>query len=237
MILLVAVAAAAITVPLLGGSLFRLATLRITWPATIAVALGLQVLIVSLLPRTLMGAPAEVLHVVSYGLALAFLWRNRRIPWLWLVGIGGLANLVAIGANNGVMPASRTAFGAAGRSAGAGFHNSAATPHEHLPFLGDIFSIPHGWPLANVFSPGDVILVIGVIALLHEVGDSRLARLRRHRRPRHHGRSAVTRRNAARHARIRSQVFDSGNDGYRRAKVMGIPRTGPTFGRFGRCRQ
>ncbi len=41
--------------------------------------------------------------------------QNRHIPWLWLLGLGGLSNLAAIGANGGVMPASAVALGAAGR--------------------------------------------------------------------------------------------------------------------------
>lgn len=228
MILLVALAVAALTVPLLGGSLARLATLRIAWPATVAVALGLQVLIVSLLPRTLVGTPAEVLHVVSYGLALVFLWRNRRIPWLWLVGLGGLANLIAIGANNGVMPASRTALAAAGQAATAGFTNSAARPDEHLHFLGDIFSIPHGLPLANVFSPGDVILVIGAIALLHEVGNSRLGRLARRRQPGGRKRSAGG-------ADLPNSTSSSAAERCC-SEIRGILRRGPMFGRLERSR-
>ena len=32
---------------------------------------------------------------------------------------------------------------------------------SHLAFLGDIMAVPEGWPLANVFSIGDVVLVIG----------------------------------------------------------------------------
>jgi len=37
----------------------------------------------------------------------------------------------------------------------------------HLPWLGDTFAIPSGVPLANVFSVGDIVLVLGVLVLLH----------------------------------------------------------------------
>jgi hypothetical protein len=45
-----------------------------------------------------------------------------------------------------------------------------------MAFLGDIFSTPRTWPLANVFSAGDVLLAVGAFLLLHSVCESRLAR-------------------------------------------------------------
>jgi len=107
---------------------------------------------------------------------VVFIVANRHIPWLWLVGTGGLANLVAIGANGGVMPASSVALAAAGFLLRPGqFQNSTHVAGAHLQFLGDDFSIPRSWPLANVFSVGDVVLVVGVALLLHAVCKSRLA--------------------------------------------------------------
>lgn len=65
------------------------------------------------------------------------------------------------------MPASRTALIAAGKPvAHAGFVNSAPVAHARLAFLGDIFSIPRSLPLANVFSVGDVLLLVGAAAML-----------------------------------------------------------------------
>lgn len=173
MILLLAVAIGAISIPMLGGSLSRLQSLRIRWPGAIAGALGLQILIISVLPTSLPTAAARGLHLVSYALAIAFLWVNRRVPWLWLIAAGGISNVVAIGANGGVMPASKTALAAAGRLPRSGFVNSSYHPGEHLRFLGDVFDVPHGLPLANVFSVGDATIVIGTILLLHTVCGSR----------------------------------------------------------------
>jgi hypothetical protein len=36
-----------------------------------------------------------------------------------------------------------------------------------LPWLGDVFAIPKGWPLANVFSIGDVAMVIAIAYFAH----------------------------------------------------------------------
>jgi MFS family permease len=57
---------------------------------------------------------------------------------------------------------------------GEGFANSAPVAEPRLAFLGDIFAVPAGWPLSNVFSSGDVLIVLGALVLLHRVCESRL---------------------------------------------------------------
>ena len=53
--------------------------------------------------------------------------------------------------------------------------NSGVQDPPRLLFLGDIWSIPNGWPLANVFSIGDVIIAIGVFVWTLASGASGLA--------------------------------------------------------------
>jgi hypothetical protein len=36
-----------------------------------------------------------------------------------------------------------------------------------LAWLGDVFAVPRGWPFANVFSAGDVIVVIAIAYFAH----------------------------------------------------------------------
>jgi len=176
-ILVFTVAVAALSVPLFGGSLGKLATLGIKAGWTIALALVLQVVIISVIPKEMVGWPGQTSELASYTLATLFLVKNRRVPWLWLVGLGGLCNLVAIGANAGVMPASPVALRAAGRVRHPGqFMNSTALSHPHLAWLGDNFSVPRTLPLANVFSVGDVGLAVGALLLLHSVCGSAPAR-------------------------------------------------------------
>ena len=177
MILVFAVAVAALSVPLFGGSLGRLATARIKGGWTIALAVVLQVVIISVIPKQMLGWRGQTVELASYVLAVAFLVINRRVPWLWLVGLGGLCNLVAIGANAGVMPASPVALRAAGRVRHPGqFMNSTVLSHPHLAWLGDNFSVPSSLPLANVFSVGDVLLAVGALLLLHSLCASAPAR-------------------------------------------------------------
>ena len=48
-----------------------------------------------------------------------------------------------------------------------------------LSFLGDVFAVPASFPVHNVFSVGDVCIVIGAFVLLHTVCGSALVRSRR----------------------------------------------------------
>ena len=173
MLVLVGLLVAALSVPLAGGRLSALADLRFRHTWLLAAGLGLQILVISVVPD---GDPAlhQAVHIVSYAFGGAFVVLNRQIPLLWLVGAGGALNLAAIVANAGIMPAQPSALRTAGLRFDDGFANSAPVAHPRLSFLGDIFAVPASWPLHNVFSGGDVLIVIGAVVLLHRVGDSRL---------------------------------------------------------------
>jgi hypothetical protein len=168
------------TAPLAGGSMSRLAEVQVRGLLLMPLALGVQILIFSVVPHW----PEPVLvagHVLSYLAAGAFVWLNRRVPGMLLAALGGAANFAAITTNGGVMPARPEALATAGLSDSAGaFENSAAATDAPLWFLGDVFAIPASWPLANVFSVGDVLLLLGVIWFVHRTSGSRLvpARLR-----------------------------------------------------------
>jgi MFS family permease len=174
MILIACLLVAALTVRLAGGRLSSLADLRFRRPELLGLGLGIQVAIISVLPRgdELLHAG---LHIASYLMAAAFVVANRRIPFLWLIGLGGLMNFTAIVANGGTMPASAGAMHTAGLTQEAGvFANSGALSEPRLAFLGDIFAVPASWPLHNVFSVGDICIALGGALLLHRVCGSRL---------------------------------------------------------------
>ena len=172
MFLAVCLLASLASVAVVGGRLDALADLRFRQPWLLGVAFGLQLLVISV-------APAgdawwhQTLHLASYAIGGAFVVRNRQVPFLWLIGAGGLMNLAAIAANGGVMPARPAALAAAGLASGPGFANSAPLAHPRLAFLGDVFAIPDAVPLANVFSLGDVCIAVGALVLLHRVCGAR----------------------------------------------------------------
>jgi Family of unknown function (DUF5317) len=172
------------TVPLAGGRLGALADVRFraSWLALTAIAA--QVLVISIVPQGA-GWAHHAGHLASYALIAAFLWANRHLPYLWLAALGGAMNLAAIAANGGVMPADPQALAAAGVQQKAGeFANSTAVADPRLGFLGDVFAVPASWPVSNVFSAGDVVLVIAALLALHCLSGSRLAPRRRQARTR-----------------------------------------------------
>jgi hypothetical protein len=163
--------ACVLSVPLARGRLGALGDLKLRHSWLALAGIGVQVLIISVLPGV--SEPvSEGVHMVSYLLLGAFAWFNRRIPGVPLILLGGLLNFLAIAANGGVMPADPDlAVKMAGEG---GFQNSGGMEDPRLLFLGDIFATPDWFPLYNVYSVGDAVIVLGVLVLLHGVSGSRL---------------------------------------------------------------
>jgi hypothetical protein len=103
-----------------------------------------------------------VIYVASTAAVLVAVIRNLRVPGMVLVALGALSNLAAVVANGGVMPTTPTALAAAGLAPTDAFSNSAVLADPRLAPLTDIFAIPAGLPLANVFSVGDVLIALGI---------------------------------------------------------------------------
>jgi hypothetical protein len=163
------------SVPLAGGRLGALATLRFRAKGLLVAGIVAQVLIVSVFPQG-SATVHNAVHIGTYVIVAAFVVINRRIPWVWLVALGGALNFAAIAANGGVMPASPRALEKAGFALDpAGFTNSTAVGNPHLQFLGDVFWIPSSFPISNVFSVGDVLILVGALLAMHCVCASRLA--------------------------------------------------------------
>jgi hypothetical protein len=157
---------------LLGGRLGLLAELRLRSTWLILTALAVQILITDIF-----GAwPRDVLvplHLASYVCAGVFLWANRRLPGLLVIGFGSALNASVIALNGGTLPASARALEQSGVTVRPGdFQNSDVLRHPILPWLGDILATPSWLPLRNVISIGDMIILGGAFMLLHAVTQS-----------------------------------------------------------------
>lgn len=163
---------------LCGGQMSRLAMVRFRGWWIVVVALLSQILIIEVVPGTT-PTVLDVVHVATYVAAGVFIALNWRTPGLLVIAVGGALNGVTIALNGGQLPASRGALEMAGIEIAKGdFVNSGVLNDPVLPFLGDIFVWPEPLPFANVFSIGDVLIVLGAIYGAHKISGSRLVRHR-----------------------------------------------------------
>lgn len=146
-----------------GGRLDGLANFRLRWAPLVIAGLIVQVALFSEAGGRLAGGLLPAIYVASTAAVLVGVLRNIRFPGIAVAVGGGLANLAAIVANGGSMPAAPEALAAAGITAPPGYTNSVILAHPALQPLTDVFAVPAGVPLANVFSIGDVIIGLGVV--------------------------------------------------------------------------
>jgi hypothetical protein len=162
------------SVPLARGRLTALADLQLRRPGFAIAAILIQIVVISVLP-TGDHAIHTTLHLGSYVLLGAFAFANRAVVGVPIVAFGGLLNFIAITANGGVMPTDPDVAASGARMVSEGeFINSRPIDDANLQFLGDAFATPSWLPIQNVFSIGDVILLLGVAVLVHAACGSRL---------------------------------------------------------------
>lgn len=161
MLILACVLLGLLAVPLTGGRLRGLGELRWRSAWLVVAALGTQLVVLEVpgVPSAL----AAVGHVVTYAVAAVFVWRNRAVRGLSVLAAGAVSNGLAIVLNGGTLPSSAAARRLAGLDETIGFANSGVVDRPVLGVLGDNFAVPAGVPLANVFSVGDVLVVVGAL--------------------------------------------------------------------------
>jgi len=150
---------------LVGGRPGRLLELELRHAWCVLTALGIQLALVWFSFGS--SVPAElgtVIHISSYGFLAFFATANAGTKVLLPLFAGMAANAVAIVANGGKMPVSPDAARAAGIDVGA--QSNVQLGGERLTFLGDVFALPHQIPFANVFSVGDLLIGVGMMALI-----------------------------------------------------------------------
>ncbi len=157
---------------LAGGRLPRLADLRLHWVGLLAVALAVRLaaglMVTSDVAPELAGAWGLPL---TYGLIVAWLYRNWTVPGLQVAAIGVSLNILAAVLHGGKMPVWDGALVAAGLSAqdlvGDPFHIllTARTAADFIGqggMFGDVVPIPIPF-LRDVVSVGDVLLWVGIV--------------------------------------------------------------------------
>jgi MFS transporter, DHA3 family, macrolide efflux protein len=156
---------------LAGGGLPRLADLKLRWSVLLLAALALRgFAAVSGDIPPLEGIPVGWAYLAAYGLILAWLWFNWRVPGLQIAAVGIGANMLAVLVNGGRMPIWSAAFFAAGFTeadiANDPFHfllrtDTVAGFVASGGLWGDVIPLPIPL-LRDVISIGDVLLALGI---------------------------------------------------------------------------
>jgi Family of unknown function (DUF5317) len=140
-----------------GGHVTNLARLKFRWPLLIVVAILIrEALLVTPLSRV---DGAQYVYLVALaGIVAWTVWHFDLIRGIWLVSIGAALNLLVIAFNGGHMP---VAAEAAGPLIGTGTIGpyTIMGPGTNLSLLGDWIRL---YPLNQVYSPGDVLIAIGL---------------------------------------------------------------------------
>jgi MFS family permease len=156
---------------LLGGGLPRLGDLQLRWVYLLGLALAIRVAAgLSGQVDALAGLPVGGLYILAYGLILAWLWGNWRVPGLQIAAVGIGSNLLAVLINGGKMPIWSGAFYAAGFTdadiANDPFHfllqvDTVAEFVAKGGLFGDVIPLPVP-VIRDVISIGDVLLALGI---------------------------------------------------------------------------
>jgi hypothetical protein len=150
---------------LVGGKVDRLAELRLRWAPLAVLGLVVQLALFADPISAAVGDAAPAIYVASSAAVLAAVLRDVRVPGMALIAIGAASNLAAILANGGFMPADPAALDSVVQLS-PGYSNSVVVANPALRPLTDLFALPAAFPLANVFSVGDVLIGIGVAATI-----------------------------------------------------------------------
>jgi Family of unknown function (DUF5317) len=149
-----------------GGNLSNLARLKFRWPLLLVAAVALRYVVVfSPLSRV---EGAQYVYAASLAIIVLWtVWHLRLLPGVWLVTLGGALNLIVVLANGGRMPvdatlAARQLGGILAQRGHIGQYTLMGQD-THLGFLGDWLSLG---PLPEAYSPGDVLIAMGIALVI-----------------------------------------------------------------------
>ncbi len=123
----------------------------------------------------------QALLVLSHLLLLVFVWQNRGLAGVQIMGLGVVGNLLVILANGGFMPITPdtlvhinpgSTWGQWPVGAHYGYSKDLILLREQtrLWALSDILVLPPPFPRPTAFSLGDGLIAIGVVVLLLNPG-------------------------------------------------------------------
>ncbi|HEY5033495.1 MAG TPA: DUF5317 family protein [Candidatus Dormibacteraeota bacterium] len=161
MLLLVALVIGLLAGVATGGKLGNVANLGIRWPWLVVAALVVREAAV-LSPLSGVDGVQYVYVAALAALVAWTAWHTTRLRGAWIVAIGAALNLLVVVANGARMP---VAPALAGHLVDRGHIGQYVLMGSgtNLGWLGDWIGVPG--PLGGAYSPGDVVIAIGIAAV------------------------------------------------------------------------
>jgi Family of unknown function (DUF5317) len=151
---------------LLGGRLAGLGEVRFRWAGLAAFGFAVQILLFSEPVTARVGDLGPPLYVASTAIVFVAVLRNLASRGVPLIAAGAGANLAAIVANGGYMPASPSAAAELGRGAAENYSNTAVMQSPALAPLTDVIPLPGWLPFTNIVSVGDILIAVGIVVVI-----------------------------------------------------------------------
>ena len=186
-----------------GGNFAAFKTLRLRWLPLLFVAVFTQIAIFTYVAgqRGFAHDYGPYIHIATLLATLFVMSRNLHIPGMKIIMLGAALNALVIIINGGFMPSPEARLAEAGKlvkvdKAESGRNDAVLSNSKTVPngtglfvdgdapllVLGDIFAVPKGWPFANVFSVGDVLIGVGagvaIVRVMYAGREVRAAELR-----------------------------------------------------------
>jgi hypothetical protein len=161
MLLLVALVLGLVLGLATGGRLGNLSNVHFRWPFFIVVVLLVKE--VGLLTPLNRVDGVQFVYAISLAALVAWtIWHFDLLPGVWLVSIGAALNLVVVVANGGRMPVAPELAGHLIERGHIGQY-TVMGPGTNFGWLADWIGVPG--PLGGAYSPGDVVVAIGIGAV------------------------------------------------------------------------
>ena len=177
MILLILLFVVAVGIGLIrGGRISNLTHIKIRRPWLIFLSVLVEYILIYLMRNTSrITQPLACLFLfLQYLLLFLFLWENRMLSYIWLIGMGSFLNFLVILVNKGSMPLSKAAMTVDANSRNMQYlaNGKYLTYHilnsnSKLWLLGDVIFVPP--PVQSFLSIGDIILFLGILLLIQDI--------------------------------------------------------------------
>ena len=144
-----------------GGKVGNLARLRFRWPWLVVGAVVVRA--ATVLPPLNRIDGSRWAYVAALTVVLAWtIWHIDRLPGIWLVAAGSAINLFEIAANGGRMPvAHEVATTLVKHQVG---QYTLMGSDTHLNWLGDWIVLK--WGPVEAYSPGDLVVAVGIAVVI-----------------------------------------------------------------------